>query len=236
MNAKTRRAIIAAMLLLGLLAILLFMPLRIPASAAGIAARSSQGSIVSGSLRDVSIGRIRVGDVNARLRLLPILAGRLGFALQRGDAPFAPGVSGTVGRSFGGPFADQISLTLDGGSVLPGLEGSELRLEAVSFAFSGGKCQSASGTVRLRLQESALASVVRGGMIGNAQCSNGDLFLPLISDSTMERAAIRLKSDGRFQSTFLVSAPSAEIALALGSAGFQPVSGGFRLVRSGKLR
>lgn len=235
MTIMPRRHVMGLFILFGLIAVLLLMPLRVAAGAMGLSARSSQGSVMSGSLRDASVGRVRIGDIYAQLRILSIFTGRFSFALKRGDAPHAPGVSGTLGRSLNGPFADRLSATLDGGGLIKSLDGSELRLESLSFAFAGGKCSSASGLVRLRLDDSALGAVIRGALKGNAECRNGDLFLPLISDSTMERALVRIKGDGRYQLRLLISEPSAEIGAALGLAGFQPVAGGFRIVRSGKL-
>ncbi len=235
MTGFSRRAWIVSLTVVGLLGLLLLMPLSVAASAMGIAARDVQGTVLSGALRDVSIGRVGIGDVNARLRILPLATGRVGFSLQRGDAPYAPGVSGLVGRSWSGFYADRLSATIDGGGIVRGLEGSEIRLEALSFAFANGKCIAASGVVRLSLEETALGTVLRGGMMGNAECRDGDLFLPLLSPSTMERALVRIKANGSYQATFLVNEPTPENALALGLAGFQPVAGGLRLVRSGKL-
>jgi hypothetical protein len=115
------------------------------------------------------------------------------------------------------------------------MEGSEIRFESLSLAFSDRRCASASGVVRLSLDQTPLGQAMKGGLAGNAKCSNGDLFLPLLSASTMERAFIRIKADGSYQATFTVLEPSPEMATALNFAGFQSVAGGLRLVRSGKL-
>lgn len=228
--------IILGFALFSLLAVIALMPLGTAAGAIGVSARSSQGTIMSGALRDAAVGRVRMGDVNARLRLTSLLMGRLSFALARGDSPHAPGVSGAVGRGFGGFTADGLSMTLDGSSLIQELAGAELRFETFSFAFSGNKCATASGVIRLAFEESALGQLIKGGMIGNAECSNGDLFVPLVSQSTMERAFVRIKGDGKYQLTLIISEPAAEVGEALGAAGFKPIAGGYRLVRSGKLR
>lgn len=226
---------LAAYVGIALLSLILLMPLGTAAGALGLTARETQGTILSGALRDVEAGGLRIGDVNARLRLLPLFLGRFAFAVHRGDAAHAPGVSGTIGSGLGGSFAQDMTATLAGDGVIKGLEGSEIRLESLSFTFSGKRCTSASGVVRLSLDDTALGSVIRGGLMGNARCSNGDLLLPLMSASAMEKATIRVKGDGSYRASLIVTEPAPEIAVALGLAGFTPVAGGFRLERAGTL-
>lgn len=226
---------LGALVVVGLLSLVLLMPLGTAASALGLTAREAQGTILSGALRDVEAGGLRMGDVNAKLKILPLFLGRFAFAVHRGDAPHAPGVSGTIGSGLGGSFAEGMTATLAGDGMIKGLEGSEIRLESLSFAFSGKRCASASGVVRLSLDDTALGSAIRGGLMGNARCSNGDLLLPLMSASAMEKANIRIKGDGSYQASLIVTEPSAEIAAALGLAGFRPVAGGLRLERTGSL-
>ena len=235
MTIRKHLPLIAVLILFGVLASMLLMPLGFAAKAMGVTARHSQGTIMSGALRDASMGSVRIGDVNARLTILPLFTGKIGFALQRGVAPHAPGISGSLGKGFGGIYADAVTATVDGKGLIKGLDGGQLHFETFSFAFSGGKCADASGVVRLSLDESALDTVVPGGMIGNAECRNGDLVLPLMSQSTMERAFVRIKTDGSYQLTLSVLEPAPVMAAALGLSGFQPVAGGFRLVRSGSL-
>lgn len=235
MTVRKHLPLIGVLVVFGLFALLLLMPLGFAAKAMGISARHSQGTIMSGALRDASVGSVRIGDVNARLSILPLFAGKIGFALQRGVAPYAPGISGSVGKGFGGIYADDLTATVDGKGLMKGLDGGQLHFETFSFAFSGGKCANASGVVRLSLDESALDAVVPGGMIGNAECRKGDLVLPLMSQSTMERALVRIKADGSYQLTLSILEPAPAMAAALGLSGFQPVAGGFRLVRSGRL-
>ncbi len=236
MTLRKHLPIIGLLVLFGLLALLLLMPLGFAAKAVGVSARHSQGTIMSGALRDASLGSVRIGDVNAWLTILPLFTGNVGFALQRGAAPQTPGISGSVGKGFGGIYADDLTATIDAKGLIRGLDGGQLHFEKFSFAFSGGKCADASGVVRLSLDESALDAVVPGGMIGNAECRKGDLVLPLMSQSTMERAFVRLKADGSYHLTLSVLEPAPEIATGLNLSGFQPVAGGFRLVRSGSLK
>ncbi len=217
------------------LALLLLMPLSVAASTMGLTARSVQGTILSGSLRDASFGRANIGDVLASLRILPLFTGRLGFALNRGDTPYNPGVSGTVGTGFGGLFAEKLTVQMDAGGLVRGMEGGTIGLEALSFEFSNGTCRSASGGVRINLDETALGAVIKGGMSGQASCQNGQLNFQLLSQSTMERAQVRLQGDGRYRLTLTITDPRPEMAEAMSFAGFKPIAGGVQLVRSGTL-
>jgi general secretion pathway protein N len=235
MIAKKHWPVLSLLAIFVLLAVMLLMPLGFAAQSLGVAARNSQGTIMSGALRDVSIGRIRIGDVNARLDWMSLITGRFGFALERGNAAHSPGISGVIGRSSGGIFADQLTAAIDGKALVKELDGAQLYFEKFSVRFSNGQCSDASGAVRLSLNESALGAIIRGGMIGNAECRQKDLFLPLMSQSTMERAFVRIKPNGQYLLTLTISEPPADMANALTLAGFQPVAGGFRIVRSGRL-
>ena len=235
MTAKKHLPLIGFLIFFAFLALLLMMPLGFAAQKMGVVARNSQGTIMSGALRDASIGRIRIGDVNARLHLLSLLGGRIGFALERGNVPHSPGISGVVGQSINGLFADELTATFDGRALVKELDGAQLHFEKFSMAFADGRCSVASGVVRLSLSESALSSIIRGSMIGNAECRQKDIFFPLMSQSTMERAFVRIKPNGHYLVTLTISEPAADIANALTLAGFQPVAGGFRIVRRGRL-
>jgi general secretion pathway protein N len=235
MSNHFRFAWVALGVLFAGLALLMLMPLGVAASSFGLAARHSQGTIMSGALRDAALGRIRIGDVNVKLQPLALLKGQVQFALQRGDAPDAPGLSGSIGSGYSSAFVDRLTASVDGGGLIDGMDGSDVRVESLSVNFSHGRCISASGLVRLSLDDTPLGSAIKGGLAGNAECRNGDLFLPLFSASAMERVFVRIKGDGRYQATITVSEPSPETTTALGFAGFQPMAGGLRLTRSGRL-
>jgi general secretion pathway protein N len=224
------------LVLVGVLALILLTPMGVAASWLGVTARSSQGVIAIGALRDAGWGRAAIGDINVQLMPSQLLLGRVAFDLSRGEAPGAPGVSGSVGRSLGGVFTDSLSATIDGRAVADDLEGSDLRLEGVSVQFGKQRCLSASGVVRLDMGRTPLDSIIKGDMIGNVSCSTGDLLLSLMSQSTMEKLVLRLKGNRTYHATLMIMEPPPETVVALTQAGFQPVAGGYRLVRSGKLR
>jgi general secretion pathway protein N len=94
----TRRSYIIAAAILLVLAGSIFIPLRAVVGGDQITARKVDGIIWDGSIRDLRLSRVPIGDVNARVKFLPLLLGRAEIALSRGDAPFAPGISGSVTR------------------------------------------------------------------------------------------------------------------------------------------
>jgi len=84
----TRRQLVTASLFLLAVAAIIFMPLRIILGGEGMSARKVEGIIWDGSIRDLKIGRLPIGDVNARLHFLPLLIARAEISVSRGDAPF----------------------------------------------------------------------------------------------------------------------------------------------------
>lgn len=226
----------ALLMLAGIFALTVLTPIGVAANWLGVSARSSQGVVAIGTLRDATWGRTAFGDINLQLQPTQLFLGRLAFGLSRGEVTGNPGVSGSAGQGLGGVYVEGLTATLDGRAVSDDLEGSDLRLEGLSFQFSGGRCTSASGVVRLDLSRTPFADAIKGGLIGNANCSKGDLLLPLLSQSTMEKLVLRLKGDRSYQATLTIMEPAPETANYLQLAGFRPIAGGYRLVRSGKLR
>lgn len=233
MSSLSRPLRMGLLLLVALLALLFLLPMGMAAKLAGVSARNSQGIVLIGALRDMSVGRLAVGDVNVRLLPSRLLTGRIAFSLYRGDAPHFPGVSGEVGRSFGGYFVEQLRMSLDGSGLGAGLDGGDIRLESLSLRFAGDGCQSANGVVRVNLDQTALGAIVKGDLIGTAECRNDDLVLPLLSQSTMEKLTLRIGGDGKYTATLYVAEPAPENVAALTLSGFAPVAGGYQLVKTG---
>ena len=67
----TRKHLVAITVALGLLALIIVMPLRTIVGGDGVVARKVEGIIWDGSIRDLRVGRLVLGDVNARLHFLP---------------------------------------------------------------------------------------------------------------------------------------------------------------------
>src|SRR3954470_1601157 len=112
----------------------------------GLAAREATGSIWLGMLKEAQLGPVPLGDVRARLNMLPLLLGRARLSLSR-DAPdglFEGAVS--VSRySFGvGDMPGQFRT----GVLFAPVPIVGLDLDDVSVHFQDGQCESAEGRVR----------------------------------------------------------------------------------------
>lgn len=229
----TRRRILACCAILLLIAAIVFMPLRAIVGGEGVSARKVEGIIWDGSIRDLRIGRLPIGDVNARLHFLPLLLGRAQISLSRGDAPFAPGINGTVTRRIGGVSVDNMNATLPVASLFAPLPAENIDLQDFSARFTAGRCAEASGNVRLTLINTVPGLDLSNGLLAKPRCDRGQLLIPLLSQSAMEHVDIRLSGDGAYTATIFLEGDRTEQAGPLGLAGFRSVAGGYRMVRKG---
>lgn len=230
-----RRSFILAAAVLLLAALLVFMPLRVAVGGNGVVARKVDGIIWDGSIRDLRVGRLPVGDVNAALKFWPLFLGRAQISLSRGDAPFSPGINGSITWRPSGFSVDNMKASLPVGQIFAPLPAENVELEDVSVRFSAGRCAAASGNIRLTLAGGIAGIDVANGLLGKPRCDRGELLVPLLSQSAMEHVDIRVKADGSYTATIFLEGDRVEQAVVLGAAGFRPVSGGLRMVRKGRL-
>ncbi|MFN3618812.1 type II secretion system protein N [Sphingorhabdus sp.] len=228
-----RRVVITSVVMLAIAAVI-FMPLRAIMGAEGVAVRKAEGIIWDGAIRDLTIGKLPVGDVNARLLFWPLFLGRAEIMISRGDAAFAPGISGSVSRGIGGVSINNLSATLPVGSLFAPFPAETIQFEGFHARFAAGKCIDSGGQVRLTLSDSVPGLGLQNGMLGQPRCDGARLLLPLISQSAMERADIRLSADGSYTVTVTLDAGRGDQAAMLNLAGFRPVAGGYRFVQKGK--
>jgi general secretion pathway protein N len=230
-----RRSLLLYPALLILAALIVFMPLRVAVGGNGVIARKVEGIIWDGSIRDLSVGRLPVGDVNARLAFWPLFLGRAQIVLSRGDAPFSPGINGSITRRPGGFSVDNMKASFPVGQFFAPLPADTIELQDFSVRFNAGRCAQASGNIRLTLAGGIAGIDVVNGLLGKPRCDRGDLLVPLLSQSAMEHVDIRIKADGTYTATIFLEGDRIEQAAALGFAGFRQVSGGLRMVRKGRL-
>jgi general secretion pathway protein N len=227
-----RRLVVASVVALAVAAIIC-MPLRTIVAGDGVTARKVDGIIWDGSIRDLRIGNLPVGDVNARLLFSPLFMGRAEILLSRGNSPFVPGINGSVSRGLSGVSVNNLSAILPVGTLLAPFPAENIQFEGFSARFVAGRCEEASGQVRLTLSDTMLGLNLQNGMLGQPRCDGAQLLLPLVSQSAMERTDIRLSADGRYTVTVMLSADRGDQAAALSLVGFRPVNGGYRLVLKG---
>lgn len=229
-----RNRLIAYLALLLLIAAIIFMPLRMIVGVEGVTARKVEGVIWDGSIRDLRIGRLAIGDVNARLHFLPLFLGRAKISFSRGDAPFAPGIDGSVTRRPGGISIDNVKASFPVSALFAPLPAETLVLKDFSARFTAGRCTDASGNVRLTLANSLPGLDLSNGLLARPRCDRGQLLIPLLSQSVMEHVDIRISSDGNYTATIFLEGDRTEYAAPLALSGFRPVSGGYRMVRKGR--
>jgi general secretion pathway protein N len=230
----TRRRIITFAAILGLLAAIIFMPLRVVLASDAIAARKVEGIVWDGAIRDLQVAGLRIGDVNARLHALPLLLARAKFSLARGDAPLAPGITGSITRGLGGFSVEGLTATLPVASLFAPLPAANLEFRDFSARFIAGRCVDSGGSVRLTMPAGIAGLDLSNGLLATPRCERGQLLIPLLSQSAMEHVDIRIAADGGYSATIFLEGDRAEQAGALSLAGFRPVAGGFRMVTKGK--
>jgi general secretion pathway protein N len=196
----------------------------------GLAAREAQGSIWFGRLKESRFGSVPLGDVQARLRGLPLLVGRARLDLEslEGD-----GLEGAIGVSRHGFGIDDVTAELAVGSALAPMPVAKLALGDVSARFADGLCSSANGLVKATLGD-ALGAAVPSSFSGEARCDGGALLLPLASQAGMERLDIRLFGNGRYRLELLVRPTDDAARQRMAAAGFAPAGAGYALRAEGR--
>lgn len=192
----------------------------------GLAAREAEGSLWFGKLRETQFGPVALGDVDARLNLLPLFIGRARLSLSRDEAAggrFSGAI--TVSRhSFG---LDDLEGQLRTGALFAPLPVTTLDLAQVTAHFDNGLCESAEGEVRAGLSGDISGIVLPSAMRGSVRCAEGALLLPLTGQSGLEQINIRISAGGRWQAEFIVRPTDPAAIERLTAAGFAAGPGGY---------
>lgn len=229
----SRRALFIAFFLLAMLALF---PMRLglvwlDVEDRGVAARDAQGSVWNGRLVEAQFGGAAVGDVEAGLGFFPLLVGRARMALARrgtqsGQFGDFRGAMSLSGGDFG---LDDMQASLPVEMLFSPLPISVLELEDVTVHFGDGSCLEASGLVRAHLTGSVSDIALPDTLAGNAACVEGELRLPLVSQSGMEQLEIRIGANGDYTAEFRMTAVDDALRERLTRAGFAPGANGYAL-------
>ena len=219
---------------------LFFLPLRLAVSMAGLdgsgfSAREVSGSVWNGRIEGAQLGPFPLGDLDAGLRVLPLLTGRVLMDLERPPAAGDHGLVATVGKAGNSLLVQDLSTILSVGSQLAPLPASAIDLQAVSIAFAGGRCQSASGQVRVSLDANIPGLNLKQGLLGKAECRDGVLVLPLQSASGMEQLTLKLEGNGFYTARLFLSGSDRAWTLLLPTLGFRKVPSGYAVKVAGQL-
>jgi len=214
---------LAAAFLFSLLALL---PLRLALDRLGfedrgLTARAATGSLWSGALQEAQLGPVPLGDLSARLNVLPLFIGRARLSLHGAEPGTFDGAVIVTRHSFG---FDDVSARLRVGALFAPLAIPTLDFDDLSARFASGRCTHAEGRVRAALSGGAAGAMP--GLEGRARCAGDALLLPLASPSGNERLNLRLFADGRYQAEALVRPADPAVRAGLIAAGFRPVGSG----------
>ena len=190
----------------------------------GLAARAATGSVWYGALQEAQVGPVPLGDVAARLNVLPLLLGRARLSLERSDE--AGRLAGAVTVSRHGFGLDDVTGSFRLGPLLSPLPVATLDLDDLSAGFASGRCARAEGRIRANVTGEIAGLGLASGLTGAARCADDALLLPLASQSGMERLELRLFADGRYRAELLVRTADPAVGARLAAAGFRPAPGG----------
>ena len=207
-------------------ALVALIPLRILVARVGgpLAAREATGSIWLGALKEAQFGPVPLGDLQARLNLLPLFLGRARLSLSReeeGSGRF----EGAVTMSRHGFGVEDLTGQLRTGRVFGPVPIAALDLDDVSVHFSNGLCESAEGRVRAGLSGEMAGIALPASLAGDARCAEGALLLPLAGPAG--QLNLSLRGDGRYRIDLVIRRTDPALAPRLAAAGFRPSAEGY---------
>lgn len=229
----SRRARVA-LIILFVLGLLIFMPMRMALGMAGlerigVAARDVRGTLWSGSIDQLMLGTTSLGAVHAGLSPLSLPMGRARFDIWRRNGA-ADDVSGALTVGFGRIGIDDVTGAVPLGRTFAPLPVSSLVMDDVSAYFSGDRCGHAEGRVRAQMAGQFPGLNLTQGLSGVAVCDGDALLLPLVSQSGLEKVNLRLWRSGRYVAEMRIETADATLADALAKAGFAD-AGGVRVLK-----
>ena len=218
-----------------LVALIVFLPMRLVLGWAGLgdqgfSARTVSGSIWAGRLNEARFGDLALGSLDASVSPFALLIGRARIGLD-GD----PGLlHGAITLSRHGQGVDDLTATLPTGRAFAPLPVTQLALENVTVHFADDTCEKAEGRVRARLVGEAAGVALPTELSGVARCDGGALLLPLASQAGAESIELRITGAGRYTAALRIAPSDPTAAQRLAAAGFVAGQGGYRLSIEGR--
>lgn len=225
------RLILLAVLLL---ALLVFLPMRVALGLAGLerlglSARDIRGTVWSGRIDQLMAGDMAMGTVRAGLSPIALLTGRARFDVERSRGQ-ADDIKGALTFGFGRIGIDDVTGAIPLGRTFAPLPISGLAMDDVTGWYAGDRCGHAEGRVRARLSGYVPGLNLSQGLSGVIACDGDALLVPLVSQSGMEKLTLRIWRSGRYTAEMRVETADPTLSTALGQAGFSP-SGNAQLLK-----
>lgn len=222
----SRRSRIALILVL-LVGLLLFLPMRVALGLAGlerlgVAARDVRGTVWNGRIEQLMLGDMPMGSVRAGLSPVSLLVGRARFDIARSQG-LDDDIKGALTVGFGRVGVDDVSGAVPLGRSFAPLPVGGLMLDDVSAYYRGDRCGHAEGRVRARMAGQFPGLNLSQGLSGAVACDGDALLLALVSQSGLEKINLRIWRSGRYTAEMRVETADPALTGALGQAGFASV-------------
>lgn len=206
---RVRRAEILAFVAVLLIAVIALFPLALAIPLFGldkvVAARRAEGPVWSGKLYDAQIGGMPVGLVGVKLRVLPLIAGRV-----RVDMWNPTGIGGITAWP-GGRGIDDVNANLPIGAVAGQIPLDRAILEDVTIHFSGTHCARADGRLRLMMRYPLGDQQVAPVLSGTLKCDGDTVAVRLADAGGTVTLNLRLLSDGGYNGRLMASGVSLRV-------------------------
>lgn len=160
----------------------------------GLTAAHAEGSIWAGALGEARFGTVDLGNVETRLRFLPLLVGRARLDLEQED----DGLRGGLTLSRHGFGIDDATGSIEA-PALDNLPPATLDLSDLSFRFGDGLCAEGGGLVKARFAGEMAGMPLTASLSGQPRCDGQALLLPLASQTSPDRLDVRIFADGRYR-------------------------------------
>ncbi len=229
-------ALFGAMLVV---ALLIFLPMRLVlgwanAGEQGLRARAVSGSIWGATLTEARFGDLAVGDLHARLSPLRLFTGQAAVVVEGPGGIGAPPLSGDAFVSRHGFGVGRMTGRVTTGRAFQPLPVTSIDLDDLTVRFEEDQCKTAEGHVRALLSGDVMGIGVPPSVAGVARCDAGALLLPLSGPAGAEVVNLRLFGTGRYTAELAIRPADAVAAQRLEAAGFVRGPGGYTLSVEGR--
>jgi hypothetical protein len=218
---------------IGLIALVLLMPLRVALPASdlqrmGLSARQVAGTIWYGRIGDLMLGRQLLGTFDVRLDPAALLLGRVAMPFERLGATEGP-LTGVLraGGSLRG--VERLNGSLAAGNLLGAAPIDSLEFRSATVLFRDGRCTEASGQVAARLAIRLGPIDLDRGFSGPLSCEGERVRARLVSPAGSERVEFFVSNDGRVRGWVSIRSPFPGLDAILGSYGFRTGPDGLTL-------
>ena len=213
-------------LLIGLLLAIAiaFFPLRLvfvvaDAEQHGVSARAVEGTIWNGSVRDLRLGALNIGDLDMGARFWSIFVGRLSLDLY--DTNKERASTGNVQLSSGSYKIENLDIEVTANAAGIGNLVKTIEFQNLSANVTDEKCKQASGQLRLTIGPNPLGLNLKNGLLGSASCKDDALFFLLKSQSATEEVHLSLTANGGYNGKLIINKNSLQDARLLSQLGFE---------------